>query len=176
MRSRGYLPHIENAAMTQHIVFRVAGALPRAVLENASLDEDERFREIEAALDTRVGPLADPLVADIVATQLVSGNGYKLSAWCVMPSHVHVLAHVTAKGDLGRIVRAWKGASARLINLARGEAGQFWAREWYDRYMRNDAQFWTTKAYIERNPVVAGLCDAPEDWRWSSAWRVVLRD
>ena len=27
-------------------------------------------------------------------------------------------------------------------------------------------------AYIERNPVAAGLCASPEDWPWSSArWR-----
>jgi len=26
----------------------------------------------------------------------------------------------------------------------------------------------STVRYVERNPVVAGLCDHPEDWKWSS--------
>ena len=171
MRSRGYLPHIENAELVQHIIFRVVDALPAALLECG--DDDARYAAIDAALDAGHGlkPLADPAAADIVTAALVAGAGYRLRAWCVMPTHVHVLAYVATKGDLGRIVGAWKGASARAINHARGEAGRFWAREWFDRYMRDEEHFQTTKAYIERNPVAAGLCAAPQDWRWSSAWR-----
>ena len=41
--------------------------------------------------------------------------------------------------------------------------------ETYDRVMRNRKEVIATKAYIEQNPVVAGLCDAAVHWPWSSA-------
>ncbi|MCL5460243.1 hypothetical protein M3M33_16520, partial [Loigolactobacillus coryniformis] len=44
-----------------------------------------------------------------------------------------------------------------------------WMREYWDRYIRNAAHFDAVRAYIEANPVAAGLCDRPSDWPWSSA-------
>jgi REP element-mobilizing transposase RayT len=52
-----------------------------------------------------------------------------------------------------------------------GRAGRFWQREPFDRYVRNKRHFRNALAYIEANPVKAGLCDKPEDWPWSSARR-----
>lgn len=50
-----------------------------------------------------------------------------------------------------------------------GKNGTFWMREYWDRYMRDADHLRQTVNYIHRNPVKAGLCAAPEDWRWSSA-------
>jgi hypothetical protein len=36
--------------------------------------------------------------------------------------------------------------------------------------MRDDAQLAATRAYIEQNPVKAGLCEQISDWVFSSAW------
>jgi putative transposase len=43
------------------------------------------------------------------------------------------------------------------------------APEYFDRYMRDDHQLAATQAYIEANPVKAGLCGEPSDWPYSSA-------
>ena len=56
------------------------------------------------------------------------------------------------------------------INRSLGRTGRLWRREYFDRYMRTDEQYWTTKRYIEMNPVRQALCHAPEEWRRSSAW------
>jgi len=45
----------------------------------------------------------------------------------------------------------------------------FWQEESYDHLVRNDLEFNKIKRYIEWNPVKAGLADAPETFRWSSA-------
>jgi hypothetical protein len=39
--------------------------------------------------------------------------------------------------------------------------------------VRNDVHVWTAAAYIARNPVVAGLCDKADEWRWSSHHAIV---
>jgi hypothetical protein len=44
----------------------------------------------------------------------------------------------------------------------------FWQDESFDHWVRSPEQFDTIRAYIENNPVKAGLAAHPEDWPWSS--------
>jgi len=41
----------------------------------------------------------------------------------------------------------------------------------YDRWVRDEKEFERIRAYIEENPLQAGLVAAPEDYPWSSAGR-----
>ena len=47
----------------------------------------------------------------------------------------------------------------------------FWQDESYDHLVRSGVEFERIRAYIERNPVTAGLVCASEQFRWSSASR-----
>lgn len=162
--SRGYLPHMDAWTVVQHVVFRLADALPPGAED---IGDDLLDLGHGAAL------LRDDACAEIVEDALLHHDGahYRLHAWCVMPNHVHVLATINRDADLGRIVRGWKSFSARLINEHRGRNGRLWAADYFDRYMRDGDHYETSKRYVEMNPVKAGLCAAPHDWRWSSAWR-----
>ncbi len=89
-----------------------------------------------------------------------------------MPNHVHVLIATNAETDSARSCMPWKRFTTRRINALLGRTGPVWAKDYFDRYVRDDRHFETTKAYIENNPVVAGLCDTPGAWLFSSAgWR-----
>ena len=99
------------------------------------------------------------------------GQRYRLLAWCVMPNHVHVVIEQIAGFTLGGIIKSWKMASTRAINASTAASGAVWASDYFDRYMRNEEQLERTIAYVENNPVSAGLCAAPADWTWSSARR-----
>ena len=44
-----------------------------------------------------------------------------------------------------------------------------WHREYWDRFIRNDCHYIQTVEYIHNNPVLAGLVNTPEEWRWTSA-------
>ena len=174
-RSRGYLPHVDAGGAVQHIVFRLADSLPRGVMTKlASMTAHARMHATADSLDKGEGSrlLGDPAVARIVQAALLAFDGerYQLIAWCVMPNHVHVLAEQAPGWPLSRIVHAWKSFTAKAINGALGRTGRLWAPEYYDRYMRDDAQLLATRNYIEMNPVTANLCRAPEQWPWSSAW------
>lgn len=173
---RGYLPHLDAEGMVQHIVFRLHGSLPASLLEQAGSEsdqQDDRRLAIDHALDLGHGPtwLSDPGCADIVAEAITrfDGSRYDLKAWCVMPNHVHVMIRQTDGWPLGPVIKSWKGYTARMINRRLGRQGTLWAADYFDRYVRNDEQHVATIAYIEANPVKAGLCAQPEDWRWSSA-------
>jgi putative transposase len=93
---------------------------------------------------------------------------YELSAWVVMPNHVHLL--ILPEVALPQITRWIKGRTAREANLVLRRVGQpFWQHESYDHWVRNEKEFQRIAAYVEENPVSAGLAATPEDWPWSSA-------
>jgi putative transposase len=63
-----------------------------------------------------------------------------------------------------------KGVTARQANKLLGRTGEaFWQAECYDRWIRNEEEFRRVWAYIENNPVKAGLVAEPTAFRWSSA-------
>jgi len=72
---------------------------------------------------------------------------------------------------LGDVIKEWKSYSARKINLSLNQNGKVWAPDYFDRFVRNEDQFYQTKFYIENNPVTANLVAKPELWQWSSAYR-----
>jgi len=124
---RRHLPHYQPPKATYHIVFRLAGSLPEAVIELLRLereqaeraiektkDENERnrlmrehrwsyFQRFDALLDgNSTGPhwLKEPTVASIVkeALHYRDGKEYDLLAYCIMPNHVHVVFTVGRSG------------------------------------------------------------------------------
>ena len=174
-RSRGYLPHCDERSLVQHIVFGLFDALPGEAPESMRRPDD-RAAWADAAFDAGLGCrlLHHSDNAEIVQSALLHDDGehYALAAWCVMPTHVHVLVEQRFERSLADIVQAWKSVAAHAINKRENRKGRLWRREYFDRFMRSEEQFATTVAYIENNPVAAGLCEAPEDWRFSSAnWR-----
>jgi len=117
--------------------------------------------------------LLEPAVADIVAETLHSGRKdfeYELGSWVVMPNHVHPV--IRPQHGLSQTVRRIKGKSARRANEHRGCTGEpFWARDYYDHWIRNREEEQRISRYIENSPVKAGLCGSAGEWIWSSASR-----
>lgn len=174
-RSRGYLPHLDAPNLVQHIVFRLADSIPAHILKDlAQARPGDRIPAIDAALDRGHGrsDLARTSVATLVQTALLAFNDerYSLIVWCVMPNHVHVLLTIKSGFTLDRIVHSWKSYTAKKANRILGRTGGFWAPEYFDRFMRDDQHLASTAAYIEGNPVKAGLCESVADWQFSSAW------
>ena len=141
---------------------------------HTSWTETARLRRLIAEYEDRgIGAchLGDPRVANLMqaALHFHDGKSYRLFEWCVMPNHVHVLIQQHAGAPLGRVVGSWKTYTAKRANALLGRQGRFWMPDYFDRYIRSPAHFEQACHYIRYNPVVAGLCEKPEDWSWSSA-------
>lgn len=91
---------------------------------------------------------------------------YKLHAFVLMPDHIHLL--LTPQGiTLERALQHIKGGFSRRL----ASKMPVWQRGFTDRRMRDRADFLTHRDYIHHNPVRARLCQTPEDFRWSSAYK-----
>ena len=181
--SRGYLPHLNRGEIVQTVTFRLADSLPQTVLERwrsevakdslANADAVLR-RRIEHYLDQGYGSraLRDARVAAMVQESLqhFDGDRYRLSAWVVMPNHVHMLVIPDLEWSLSRIMKDLKSFTSHEANEILRQTGQFWMEDYFDRYVRDAKHFANAIAYIENNPVKAGLCEKASDWKFSSAW------
>ena len=73
------------------------------------------------------------------------------------------------KWSLSRIMKSFKSYTAHRANKILGKQGQFWMKDYFDRYVRNETHFASAITYIENNPVKARLCEKPGDWKFTSA-------
>ena len=170
---RRRLPHFHPDGEYLFVTWRLHGSLPAAPPDVIYATPGHAFAAEDRALAQGRGRLwlSDARVARRVVEAIRAGESrefYELSAWVVMPNHVHLL--ILPEVSLPKITHWIKGRTAREANLLLGRAGEpFWQHESYDHWVRNERELQRIVAYIEENPVSAGLAATPEDWAWSSA-------
>src|SRR3954451_17302935 len=98
---------------------------------------------------------------------VVARQGWRCLSYCLMSNHVHLLIE-TPEPNLGDGMRRLHGDFARGFNRRHGISGHVFQGRFGSKPLKDDGHLWTTAAYIAANPVEAGLCAAPEGWRWSS--------
>jgi len=89
-------------------------------------------------------------------------------AYCLMPNHVHLVMVPAHEDGLRKPLAAAHRRYTGFINSREGWRGHLWQERFYSAPM-DERHLLATVRYVERNPVEAGLCDNPAEWRWSSA-------
>jgi putative transposase len=89
--------------------------------------------------------------------------GFKIVGYVVMPEHVHLLLSEPPDGTLAQSLQALKISTAK-----RRTEKPFWQRRYYDFNVYTTVKITEKLGYMHRNPVVRGLVDEPEEWKWSS--------
>jgi REP element-mobilizing transposase RayT len=186
---RGKLPHWEVESGRYFVTVRLADSLPAyTVLQlqeiHASLQRIEPrseqfaalqrqyFRTMEKYLDAGAGSclLRHSNNANLVVTALQSLSEWNVEVphYTIMPNHWHaLLVPKDAARTLAAIMKRVKGRSAFAIRRDAGDRGAIWQREWFDRWMRDDAEWDKTARYIRENPVKAGLVKQWGDHPWT---------
>jgi putative transposase len=89
--------------------------------------------------------------------------GFFVVGYVVMPEHVHLLVSEPQTGLLADALKALK-----LSVSLRSSERPFWSARYYDFNVFTEKKRIEKLKYTHRNPVVRGLVEAPEDWKWSS--------
>ena len=163
--SRNYLPHIEDKQF-QFITFRLYDSMPRYIIntwkEELNITDEEKtpipimtqlLDRINKYEDAGYGQcfLKDERIAKLVENALLhfDGERYRLLCWCIMPNHVHVLIEMMPEYSLTSILHSWRTFTAREANEILGRTGEFWQKEYFDRYIRNAQHYRDTIDYID---------------------------
>ena len=168
------LPHWHPEGAAIFVTWRLHGTYDK-FRTTAEKDPGRAFVEFDRILDeAKVGPkwLSNPEIAGVMQDAFLFGerqlNLYSLVAYSIMPNHVHLV--VLPKVGVPRITKSIKGFTARKANEILERVGErFWQDESYDHWVRGDRELQKIIAYVEKNPVRAGLAASIEEWPWSSA-------
>ena len=104
--------------------------------------------------------------------QLLRANledaGVRVLAWCLMDNHVHLALIPQQEDSLAVLLRRVHGRYAQMINARRQRTGHLWQQRFFSCALEA-SHVRRALAYVERNPVRAGLVERAEQYRWSSA-------
>ena len=173
---RRRLPRDYREGRALFLTWHLHGSVPQGLYPPPrKLNSGRAFVWMDRYLDTtRHGPLylGNEAVARTLVTSIRRGAAdlghYDLHSFVVMANHVHLL--VTPRISPSRLLRSLKGFTARQANRLLSRTGQpFWQAESYDHWVRDERERQRIIAYIENNPVKAGLVRRAEDYPWSSA-------
>ena len=93
--------------------------------------------------------------------------GVDVVAYCLMPNHVHIVAIPFGELSLARLFGVAHHRYARRVNSKHDWRGHLW-QERFCSFVMDEGYFLAAVRYVELNPVRAGLCACPEEWKWSS--------
>ena len=93
--------------------------------------------------------------------------GFKLYAYCLMGNHVHLLIKVE-RDPLETIFKRICGRYVYWYNVKYERIGHLFQDRFKSEPVETDKYFLTVLRYIHQNPVKAGLCEKPGDYRFSS--------
>jgi REP element-mobilizing transposase RayT len=100
-------------------------------------------------------------------TKVLDCFGWGCVAFCQLSTHVHLIVDVPDTSlPLG--MKQLNMAYSRDFNACHDRVGQFVRRRYGSRRIVDGRDLVAAYAYVVLNPVRAGLCPRPEDWRWSS--------
>jgi REP element-mobilizing transposase RayT len=108
------------------------------------------FSTVEKYLDCSYGTCA---LQDERAARAMAAEFESISEWRVDVTHYSILPN------------HWHAMLEPHLECVR--SGAVWQREWFDRWMRDDAEYERCVAYIRENPVKAGLVRKWTEHRWT---------
>ncbi len=94
-------------------------------------------------------------------------EGIDIWAYCLMTNHVHLIVKPKKKSNLGKAIGEVHRRYTRMINLRENWKGYLWQGR-FASYPMDRGWLLKAAAYVELNPVKAGLVKNAWDYRWSS--------
>jgi putative transposase len=94
-------------------------------------------------------------------------DGLLCHAYCLMENHYHLLVE-TPRANLDDAIQRLNGTYAMRFNRHHERSGHVFQGRYGSKLITDDDYALTVVQYIAANPVQAGLCRRPEEWRWSS--------
>jgi REP element-mobilizing transposase RayT len=92
--------------------------------------------------------------------------GWRLHARCLMDNHYHVLLEAT-RPNLSAGMHLLHGMYTKRYNKRHGRRGCLFEGRFTATLIESDHHYTAALEYIRQNPVVAGLCQVADDWRWT---------
>jgi REP element-mobilizing transposase RayT len=88
-------------------------------------------------------------------------------AYCLMTNHFHLVVTIP-DGGLSSGMQELVSGYSRQTNRRYGRRDHLFRQHFFSVRLKRHEHLLEVSRYVVLNPVRAGLCRLPEDWRWSS--------
>ncbi|MEZ5704047.1 MAG: transposase [Burkholderiaceae bacterium] len=95
-------------------------------------------------------------------------NGVAVHAYVLMDNHFHLLATPESEAALPAMMQSVGRSYVRYFNDRAGRTGTLWEGRYRSTVIEAKRHLLACMAYLDLNPVRAGLVHAPQDFPWSS--------
>jgi putative transposase len=94
--------------------------------------------------------------------------GIAVHAYVLMSNHFHLLATPDTAAGIPQMMQDVGRRYVRYFNQRQGRTGTLWEGRYRSTLIQAERYLLACMAYIDLNPVRAGIALAPEDYPWSS--------
>jgi putative transposase len=108
------------------------------------------------------------LFIDVLRSNMRAGN-MAVHDFVIMPDHIHILMTIPGEISLEKAMQLVKGSFSYRAKKELGFQGEIWQRGYSDVQILDRESFQSHRAYIENNPVKAGLVGKPEEYPFGTA-------
>ncbi len=108
------------------------------------------------------------LLIDVLRSY-VAAKKFKLHDFVIMPNHVHLLLSVDQSTTIEKAVQFVKGGFSYRAKKELGHQGEIWQQGFSELRVKDREGFLKYRAYINENPVAAGIVHSPENFPYGSA-------
>lgn len=95
-------------------------------------------------------------------------EGCAVHGLCLMASHPHLIVTPPTETALSDFVRGFAQPYAQARNRARDGSGKLFDQRFFSKVIETDEHLAVCTAYVELNPVRAGIVADPEAYPWST--------
>ena len=111
---------------------------------------------------------ADRVVFLTMLAEAAIATGCVIHAYVLMDNHFHLLLTPSTDDGAARLMRLLGQRYVAFVNRHRGRSGTLWEGRFRSCLVDSEGYLVACYAYIDLNPVRAGMVANPRDWRWSS--------
>ncbi|MBN1876593.1 MAG: transposase [Anaerolineae bacterium] len=105
------------------------------------------------------------ILRDVLKAAIVDYD-IQLYAWAILPDHYHLLLQTGDDTPLYKFIKRLHGESAILLNKLDNTPGRKVWYQYWDRFPRNDKDFWAYFNYIHLNPIKHGYVQVTQSGLW----------
>jgi len=160
----GQFYHVFNRSISGYVLFNNDIEFSR-ILRLLELCRFEDFTyKYSAFID-----LSLEMQANIIKNlRLQSNRLVDIVAFCIMPTHIHLLLKQTNEGGISKYMGRVLNGYSKYFNTNHKRTGPLWTGRFKSVLVKSDEQLLHLTRYIHLNPFSAGIVGNTEDWKYSS--------
>lgn len=98
----------------------------------------------------------------------IQNKDLKIVSYCMMNNHAHFLIYYNDINNVSKLMSQVNTKYARFYNNKNSRCGIVFRNRYKSEEILTHSHLITCIKYIHNNPVKAGMCEKPEDYRYSS--------